>query len=1074
MKKILTFFLSIFFFTTVFGQEAVFKHVRNADSIRLLIENTKSGGAPVNLELKNTEGSASLRLDEDGDFTIDGGNYINIPEIQNSLVGAYYDFNGSNDNIIITDNSNLDFGTQNFSYVFRLKTLTLSETIQGIYSKHLASLTTNAVYFNDAKLRFYVDIGYDFSNFLIFSDLDKWLNIVITREGQSVKAYKNGIYFGEVTVPAGFDLDNANDSYIGSRAGADALYGDFSMFLSYNRLLTSSEIIKMALWDSDNPPILFPDVGASNTEWTTDGALDEDNYGFETCGGDGVDLTGVSDWTVSTCSFDSDDEAGSGVTTYNETVYSGKLHTITGGGGCYISLVYGSENILELGKRYRISFDYKVANVSNGLYQIRADASSGSTVKSGSLSSTSWTTISSEFISTKAGDLDGRIVIWGSTTTSDGSEVVWIDNVSFTQIGCVGNWNASGMADDYWYDNSGNELDGTNNGATLIRNSHTVLNTLTLDNSGDIRPESDSGVDAGTMHAYIDNLIPSAVESGTADGQMLFWNTDAWKHSETSELFWDDTSKYFAANLLQNLDGQPYSVKAQPQEIMRPVVSMNGAAGIDILGWQVKSIDDTIVSDINYVQVGDMVALNNGNAFYVGYNNTLRVLKIINPAGDTIITVDPMFTRTIDGIHLALLPNGNILALFEDNTLEHVWMAIFDEQGNTVLSELELLDYQIMISFEAHLIVLPNGNLFFTYVNWDTGYDCFVIFDQQGNIIKSEVVFSTYNDWHSLPAVLLNNGNILIGVSKGGNATQYIIYDSNGNLVKALTDQDDDYWWEMKLLDNGNVFILGKDGSNGRISIVSPNGDSIKSINTAHATAMYKLVQLPNGNIMVVYNYASDVNKGYYSIYDKNANVVKSSTKFADHYVRWPTAVILSDGDVAIVYAPASSAKVTKLAILEGTGINIAGAAILGISGQVIAASDSGVSAGVIHAYINEGWKTWAPSLTWVTNTPTVNSAVYRYSKINKTVHFIVDIRTTNNSGGNVEGLIFPLPITPKKIDVILPVSGQHTIGSYQLAVVYIDCEEALAADRTLHYRPFVFATATSASFYVSGFYEIE
>jgi hypothetical protein len=373
---------------------------------------------------------------------------------------------------------------------------------------------------------------------------------------------------------------------------------------------------------------------------------------------------------------------------------------------------------------------------------------------------------------------------------------------------------------------------------------------------------------------------------------------------------------------------------------MRPVVAMNGAAGIDILDWQVKSIDDTLVNLIpNYINNQDIIALNSGNAFYAYYTNTGSVLKIITPEGDTIITVDPMFTHSIDGIKLALLPNGNVMVLFEEFSSEDVWMGIFDERGNTVLSEKELLDYQVSMDYSAHLVVLPNGNLFFTYVNWVSGYDCFVIFDQQGSIIKIETVFSTYDDWYSLPAVLLNNGNIMIGVSKGGNATQYIIYDSNGDLVKALTDQDDDFWWEMILLDNGNVGILGQDGSNGILSIVSPNGDSIKTVNIPYTSAMHPLILLPNGDIMIVCRNSSDAHKGYYVIYDKDANIVKSSTKFADHYVGTPLAAILSDGDVAIVYKAASSFQVAKLAILEGTGVNIKGD--LEVDGLIISGSTS-------------------------------------------------------------------------------------------------------------------------------------
>ncbi len=38
------------------------------------------------------------------------------------------------------------------------------------------------------------------------------------------------------------------------------------------------------------------------------------------------------------------------------------------------------------------------------------------------------------------------------------------------------------------------------------------------------------------------------VERGTAVGQILFWDGNKWVHTETSELFWDDTNKRLGIN----------------------------------------------------------------------------------------------------------------------------------------------------------------------------------------------------------------------------------------------------------------------------------------------------------------------------------------------------------------------------------------------------------------------------------------------------------------------------------------------------------------------------------------------
>jgi hypothetical protein len=45
-------------------------------------------------------------------------------------------------------------------------------------------------------------------------------------------------------------------------------------------------------------------------------------------------------------------------------------------------------------------------------------------------------------------------------------------------------------------------------------------------------------------------IIDPRIESGTADGQLLFWDNTAkrWKKLETSEAIWDDTTKRIGIN----------------------------------------------------------------------------------------------------------------------------------------------------------------------------------------------------------------------------------------------------------------------------------------------------------------------------------------------------------------------------------------------------------------------------------------------------------------------------------------------------------------------------------------------
>ncbi len=59
---------------------------------------------------------------------------------------------------------------------------------------------------------------------------------------------------------------------------------------------------------------------------------------------------------------------------------------------------------------------------------------------------------------------------------------------------------------------------------------------------------SDSAVATASQQSikkYVDDEIVGAVEQGTAQGQLLFWYNvgSQWNHTETSELFWNDTTK---------------------------------------------------------------------------------------------------------------------------------------------------------------------------------------------------------------------------------------------------------------------------------------------------------------------------------------------------------------------------------------------------------------------------------------------------------------------------------------------------------------------------------------------------
>ena len=61
----------------------------------------------------------------------------------------------------------------------------------------------------------------------------------------------------------------------------------------------------------------------------TYGDLDDDNGDFEGAGADGTDIEVGTDWAKARLSGEVDNEAGSGVTTYNGSTFCAKIHTAT-------------------------------------------------------------------------------------------------------------------------------------------------------------------------------------------------------------------------------------------------------------------------------------------------------------------------------------------------------------------------------------------------------------------------------------------------------------------------------------------------------------------------------------------------------------------------------------------------------------------------------------------------------------------------------------------------------------------------------------------------------------------------
>lgn len=103
--------------------------------------------------------------------------------------------------------------------------------------------------------------------------------------------------------------------------------------------------------------------------------------------------------------------------------------------------------------------------------------------------------------------------------------------------------------------------------------------------------DGSNNVDYRTGAEVLSDIGAALGEAGDAAGQMLFWDTSKWTHTETSELIWDDTNKRLGINASSpstsfhiqhggNSGTQPSWNAAIDIAIFEPDSSVNGAIQI--------------------------------------------------------------------------------------------------------------------------------------------------------------------------------------------------------------------------------------------------------------------------------------------------------------------------------------------------------------------------------------------------------------------------------------------------------------------------------------------------------------
>ena len=263
-------------------------------------------------------------------------------------------------------------------------------------------------------------------------NIHEWNHVLFTYDGANTKIYVNG---GVPTIEAhtGTIAFTPVDLQVGVSTGSPQYWfnGSIDGVKIYNRALTATEI-KQAY---SGAAVDYADIGANATLIVPS----------DDCS---ADLTAA--WTDV-----------NGALTFDTDHY---VYTVTTGASV---ATYTDEAALTVGKRYRATVQAKDGTGAGSTVRINALTNADVVIENGTgiTVAAGYATASVEWVATETNNKVQVEIVAG--TVSDGQTVLF-DEIETNQIGAVLNLAKDGMTENYWYDKSGNNNDGTVEGVTLI------------------------------------------------------------------------------------------------------------------------------------------------------------------------------------------------------------------------------------------------------------------------------------------------------------------------------------------------------------------------------------------------------------------------------------------------------------------------------------------------------------------------------------------------------------------------------------------------------------------------------
>jgi len=436
-------------------------------------------GTPT--KLYDGEGDQVTDRDHGGGYSVNNQSLTDLRS--NALPSPYYRFDGSNDNITVTHDANLDVGTGDFSLLIDVNPVDVSGT------EYLLNKETGGVgyglYVVDDDLYIRFDDGTTDVSAIIGTAVftaGKWHQIAVTfdRSGNAT-AYVGGHPVGTVAIStASLTLSNAGDLLLGSTtAGASFFEGQLGGFIPFNNLLTASEVKEYM-----NGSIPYKYLGASQTELTP--------------GSEATSITSEANATTSWTQIRGSLSSVADPRTGSSGSYSLKNICATGGSPMHTFLDITD---LTVGKIYKVTFWIKSNTTLSGA-QVRPSNSGGSFKGNATPATyditTSWQQVSAVFSNISSGAT--HIDFWAPSSISS-SDWIEIDDLTLVQVGAVAEYDGSSMTSTTWFDKQ-NGLNGDVTGPTLHNPVEAIQVKQTLE------------------------LVPTSAPSDPAEGMIYYDSSD--------------------------------------------------------------------------------------------------------------------------------------------------------------------------------------------------------------------------------------------------------------------------------------------------------------------------------------------------------------------------------------------------------------------------------------------------------------------------------------------------------------------------------------------------------------------